>query len=99
MIEDLVRIIQEEGGKNNPPGIELAVMTGAKSCKIGDFQLSETDLLFSEHLLSRIATTVSVSTAHIDQSQYLSPLKSGDDVAIIRVSKTKYLILDKVVGL
>ncbi|WP_186424165.1 DUF2577 family protein [Lacrimispora celerecrescens] len=99
MIEDLVRIMREEGAKSNPPGIEFAVMTGAKSCRIGDFPLSEEDLIFSEHLLNPIATTVSVNTAHIDQSQYLSPLKSGDDVAIIKVSKTKYLVLDKVVGL
>lgn len=94
-----MRIMQEEGAKNNPPTIEFATMTGPKSCKIGDLLLVEEDLIFSEHLLNRLAIKVSVSESHSDQSQYIQPLQVGDEVAVIRVSQTRYLVLDRVVGL
>ncbi|RFZ79853.1 DUF2577 domain-containing protein [Lacrimispora amygdalina] len=91
--------MQEEGAKNNPPTIEFATMTGPKSCKIGDLLLVEEDLIFSEHLLNRLTIMVSVSESHSDQSQYIQPLQVGDEVAVIRVSQTRYLVLDRVVGL
>ncbi len=61
--------------------------------------MAEEDLIFSEHLLNRLAIKVSVSESHSDQSQYMQPLQAGDEVAVIRVSQTRYLVLDRVVGL
>lgn len=95
----MVRIIQAEGARNNPPTVEFATMTGPKSCKKGDLPLGEEDLIFSEHLLKPITTKVAVSESYFDKSQYTQPLKAGDIVAMMRVSETKYWVMERVVGL
>lgn len=97
--EDIIQMIREQGGVLNQPCIEIAIMTGPKSCKIGDFTLEEQDLCFSEHLLFQAAIKVSVSESHMDKSAYLTPLKTGDVVAIQKLTETKYLVLAKVVGM
>ena len=96
--EEIVRLMRTEGAKSNPEGIRLAVMTGPDSCKIGDFPLMKEDLLFADHLLVTTATKVSVTESHSDASLYLTALKSGDTVAVIRLNVTKYLVLERVVS-
>lgn len=95
MIEDFIKIMREEGANNNPPGIELAVMTGPLNCSIGSYNLDREDLLFMDYLLHPIATKVLVNDSFQDQSIYTPALKAGDTVAVIK-NGNKYLVLGKV---
>lgn len=92
-------------------GIQIAEMVSSNSCKIGDLILTADDLLFNETLTVNIASKVSGQCSEggsfQDTSQYLSPLKAGDKVAVYKVcgsdsndyTSTLYLILGKLVRL
>lgn len=94
---EFVQMMREQGAANNGPSIELAVMTGPKSCKIGTLQLSGEDLYIPDRLMSPACTGVKVPALNKDASAYSSPLKAGDTVAVCRLSQTAYLILQRVV--
>ena len=57
---EFVQMMREQGAANNGPSIELAVMTGPKSCKIGTLQLSGEDLYIPDRLMSPACTGVKV---------------------------------------
>lgn len=99
VFEDLIGIMQEEGGKNTPSGTQLGVMSGPNSCDVDGLSLSAEDLLFAEHLVNPIATKVIINEDGTDGSEYLEPLKKGDIVAIKKISDSQYLILGKMVSL
>ncbi len=83
-------------------GIQLAVMTGPTSCRIGKLELASDDLLFSDRLISPTAVSVAgqcpAGGTLQDQSKYLPVLAAGDQVAVYRVSDSQYLILGKMVS-
>ena len=99
---DIVAPDNEKSGKEMNGQIQLAEMTGPTSCRIGKLELSSEDLLFSDRLLSKIAITVAgkcpAGGALQDQSSYLPALKTGDMVAVYRISDTQYLVLGKMVS-
>lgn len=95
---EMVNMMREQGAVNNTAPIQLATMTGAKSCSIGDLPLAEEDLYIPDRLLSPVCTQVNVPENHQDKSSYNAPLKAGDTVALFRLSDTKYVILDRVVS-
>ena len=70
-------------------GIQIAEMVSQNSCKIGDLILTSEDLLFNETLTVNIASKVSGQCpeggALQDTSTYISPLKAGDKVAVIKI--------------
>jgi hypothetical protein len=82
-------MMQAQGAKNNSAEVTTAVMTGPRSCKVGELPLSGTDLLIEEHLLLRIP---------LGNEQFLEPLKKGDIVAITRLSEDCYAILGRMVS-
>lgn len=49
-----VQMMREQGGGGM--AIELATMTGPKSCKIGTLELSGSDLYIPDRLLSSVCT-------------------------------------------
>ena len=69
-------------------GIQLAEMISENSCKIGDLILTSEDLLFDESLTVKLASTVAGQCpeggALVDKSTYISPLKAGDKVAVVK---------------
>lgn len=85
--EELLQVMRKEGKKENPASIQLGIMTSATSCKIGKLTLSESDLLIAEHL----------KTGYQSENAFIEPLKSGDKVAIYRMSDELYLILERLV--
>lgn len=91
----------EEAGRQLG-NIRLAEMTGPNSCRIGNLPLSPEDLLFNERLLSPVAVSVSgrcpADGELQDQSEYAPALAAGDQVAVCRISETKYLVLGKMVS-
>lgn len=98
---DLMELMNR--GKSWTAGIQLAVMTGPTSCKIGNMLLSGVDLLFSDFLLTAKCTNVNtVAPAEggtcTDKSTYLSSLKAGDIVAVYQLSDTQFLVLGRMVS-
>lgn len=89
--EKIIRMMQQQGAANNSAEVTTAVMTGPKSCKVGDLPLSGSDLLIAEHLLHKVAL-------YNEDQAYLKPLKKGDVVAITRLSDDCYAILERLVS-
>lgn len=48
--EDLVNMMRKQGTANNPPVLQLGVMQGPTTCKIGNLVLKKEDLYINEHL-------------------------------------------------
>ena len=92
-------------------GIQIAEMVSQNSCKIGNLILTSEDLLFNENLTVNVASKVSGQCpeggALQDTSTYISPLKAGDKVAVIKIkgsdstdyTSSLYLVLGKLVKL
>ena len=57
--DDMLGMMQ--GSPDAGKGIQLAVMTGPRSCKAGNMELAEEDLIIASHLLQRSATGVSMT--------------------------------------
>ena len=89
--EKIIRMMQQQGAANNSAEVQTGVMTGPKSCKVGDLPLSGSDLLIAEHLLHRVQL-------YNEDEKYLEPLKKGDVVAITRLSDDCYAILGRLVS-
>ncbi len=89
--EKIIRLMQSQGAVNNSAEVKVGVMTGPKSCTVGDLALSGSDLMIAEHLLHKVAL-------YNEEEQYLKPLKKGDVVAITRISEDCYAILGKLVS-
>lgn len=94
-------MMRDEGAVNNSSGIQLGVMTGPKSCRIGNLALTEQDLCFLDKSISAVASKVSghcpADGELKDKSAYLPALAAGDTVALYRLSDSKYLVIGKVV--
>lgn len=108
--DDFINTIQSHN--NSDLGIQLAVMVSSNSCKIGELLLTSEDLLFNEHLVKQVATKVSGNCpadggALNDTTTYISELKAGDTVAVVRTSNSDssddtsslYIVLGKLVKL
>ncbi len=95
---EIVGLMRNQGATNSGPSIQLAVMTGSNSCKIGTLMLSGEDLYIPDRLLSQACTGVKVPALNKDASSYSAPLKAGDMVVVYQLSQTKYVILQRVVS-
>lgn len=76
------------------PLIQIGEMTSETSCKIGKLELEKEDLLFADHLMTKLCKEVKG-----DNSEYLPPLKAGDRVAIYRANDEQYIVLERLVCL
>lgn len=47
----LLKHMQEQGSKNNPPSIQLGEMVNSNTLKIGDLQIDKSNLLIADYLL------------------------------------------------
>lgn len=96
--EEILDIMRNEGKKDNTASIQIGVMTDATSCRIGKLPLSEGDLLIAEHLKTGYHCAVYDDTpSKKDKNTFVAPLKSGDKVAVYRVSDELYIILERLV--
>lgn len=95
---EIVGLMRDQGAANSGSSIQLAVMTGSNSCKIGTLMLSGEDLYIPDRLLSQACTGVKVPALNKDASSYSAPLKAGDMVVVYQLSQTKYVILQRVVS-
>lgn len=95
---EIIGLMRNQGAANSGPSIQLAVMTGENSCKIGNLMLSGEDLYIPDRLMSQACTGVKVPAFNEDVSSYSAPLKAGDIVVVYQLSSTKYAILQRVVN-
>lgn len=96
--EEILKVMRAEGGKDNPPPIQIGIMTGPASCKAGRLILSDDDLLIAEHLKTGYHRAVCADDpSKKDESTFIEPLKSGDKVALYRISDELYIILERLV--
>lgn len=85
--EEILGMMRNEGKKDNTAPIQIGIMTGANSCKVGKLILSGTDLRIAQHL----------KTGYRCKDSFVEPLKSGDEVAVYRISDEQYIILERLV--
>lgn len=96
--EEILNIMRNEGKKDNTAPIQIGIMTSATSCKIGKLTLSGSDLLIAEHLKTGYHYAVyDDEPSKKDKNTFAEPLKSGDKVAVYRVSDALYIILERLV--
>ena len=101
----LLGIMREQGGKDNPTTLELGIMQSANSLKIGDLLLEAEDLYIADHLLANYSRKLKdpyVSSISPEEKQenitFADGLKKGDIVAVQRLHATDiYVILARVV--
>lgn len=97
--EKLLLIMQKEGMKNNPAKIVLGVMRSQTECEVAKNILDQEDFYVAEHLSVKRKVTVIENDKEKQVEKIQSLLKTGDIVAVYRLSDEKYLILDKVVSI
>ncbi len=86
--EEILKVMRNEGKKDNTAPIQIGIMADANSCKIGKLVLLGSDLLMAEHLKTGYQK---------DNDTFIEPLKSGDRVAVYRFSDELYIILERLV--
>ncbi len=96
--EEILSLMRNEGKKDNTAPIQIGVMTGETSCKIGKLILSGSDLLIAEHLKTGYHYAVyDDKPSKKDKNTFVEPLKSGDKVAVYRINDELYIILERLV--
>lgn len=96
--EEMLGIMREEGRKCNAAPIQIGVMTGADTCRIGKLELSGSDMLMAEHLKTGYHCAVDGSSpSKKDKTTFIGALRAGDKVAAYRVSEELYIILERLV--
>jgi len=109
---EFIKLIRDQGKYFNPPSVELGeiVSISPLSIKTSDITLSKENLYISEHLLKDNIEVSFNGEAEIEGSAknitidkkkvgFDKVLKSGDGVALIKISSSKFLVLCKVVKL
>ena len=96
--EEILNLMRNEGKKDNTAPIQIGIMTGATSCRVGKLPLSGSDLLIAEHLKTGYHCAVyDDKPSKKDKKTFVEPLKSGDKVAVYRISDELYIILERLV--
>ncbi len=49
---EILKHMQDQGAKYNPPSIQLGEMINSNTCKIGDLQIDKDNLLIADDLLN-----------------------------------------------
>lgn len=87
--EDIIKIMREQGKKDNTAPIQIGLMESQTVCALGSLKLSGSDLLVAEHLKTGYMKSDNTPA---------EPLKQGDKVAVYRVSDEIYMILERLVN-
>lgn len=74
----------------------IGSMISDRTCRIGDLEYDEDDLLISSHLKYNLCTKVNVDLEHRDISVYVPAIKKGDLVLVYLMNNEKIVILEKI---
>ena len=95
---EIIKEMQKQGGKLNPPTIEIGTMINSNTLKLGDLQVTRSNLLIADYLVKDYKRQISVDGNTPNEYKFIDGLKSGDRVAALSVADgQKYIILCKVV--
>ena len=107
---EMLRMMRDQGRKDNPTTLQLGVMQSANSVKIDDLTLNAEDLYIADYLVAGYAfplvtpyvksVTFNYSGDYTttDKAVRSTGLKKGDLVAVQKLQDTnRYVILAKVV--
>lgn len=98
--EEMLKMMRDEGKKDNTMPIQIGIMDGPASCSIGKLKLSGEDLRIAEHLKTGYHYSVNnAAPSKKDKTTFIEPLKKGDEVAVYRISDELYIILERLVKL
>ena len=81
------------------PACVLGIMRSQTECEVAKNILNQEDFYVAEHLSVKRKVTVIENDKEKQVEKIQSLLKTGDIVAVYRLSDEKYLILDKVVSI
>lgn len=97
---EILKIMRNEGKKDNPPPVQVGIMQDSKSCLAGELLLSSEDLLAAEHLITGYHYSVNGKDPSLkNESTFIEPLRKGDYVALLKLNSEKYIILERLVDL
>lgn len=88
--EKILRLIQKMS--EGSPTIFFTVMDTASTCRVNELPLDSDDLLIAEHLKTGWYKQEGNSMV------YVSPLKAGDSVLVVKINDEKYAILERLVS-
>jgi len=93
-----IKMIRTQGAKYNSDGIEIGTVITSNPLAIqaGSLPLYKNNLLIADYLLSGYSRTVNIPSTDIAEINFTDGLKKDDQLALIKISKTKYLILCRV---
>jgi hypothetical protein len=111
--EKLIKVMRDEGARNNPAGLLLGEMLTDTVCLAGGLEIEADDYYIAEHLLEHglkvsmdgegisISAHTETQSVHMERQEVMvhSSLKAGDQVIVYRLNDEKYVILEKVVSL
>lgn len=106
---EILKHMQNQGAKFNPPAMQLGEMVNSTTLKIGDLQVDKDNLLIADYLLNtykrkiKIPTTTatgivgehSISSIGIPDAQmnFTDTLKAGDVVLVTPISDMQLYII------
>ncbi|MBV4423248.1 DUF2577 domain-containing protein [Clostridium tyrobutyricum] len=96
-----LKMMRTQGAAYNPEGIEIATVTTADplTVNVDDLPLDKENLLVSDYLLHGYERTANIPSTSATKITFTDGLKKDDMLAVVKISKLKYLILCKVVSL
>lgn len=95
---EIIKEMQKQGEKLNPPTIEIGTMINSNTLKLGDLQVTRSNLLIADYLVKDYKRQVSVDGNAPNEHKFTDGLKQGDMVAVLPTADgQKYIILCKVV--
>lgn len=69
--EEILKIMRNEGKKDNPPPIKMGTMESPTVCNIGDLKVEGSDLLITEHLKGMLKKGDMVAVYRKDEETYI----------------------------
>ena len=68
--EKIIRLMQSQGAVNNSAEVKVGVMSGPKSCTVGELALSGSDLMIVENLRNNLIKGDVVAITRISEDCY-----------------------------
>ncbi|WP_273092346.1 DUF2577 domain-containing protein [Clostridium thermopalmarium] len=104
---EILTHMRNEGAKFNPPSVQLGEMISSDTLKLGELQITKSNLYFADYLLKGYERQITFEISKEDNTKEKmsvtyktdDELKPGDIVAVLPTEdRQTYIILAKVVS-
>ena len=94
----MLKMMRVQGAKYNPDGIEIGtvITSNPLTIQLDGLPLNRDNLLSADYLLIGYSRTVTIPSTDATEINFTDGLKKDDQVALIKINKTKYLILCRI---